>query len=151
MSTEARDAVSVVLAPIDMPLMVDEDFTEFVKKRLIGNDYKKDDEAEAEMLGTKVLFIVYETKPEGKVKIVPATAIEILNEPIGEVRRKEKLAEFKRVKSFGKNLLMYLEDETLRIRVTDYERRYWAQTPLTLEEVNDLANYLKNFLIASNP
>jgi len=85
------------------------------------------------------------------VKIGPATAIKILNEPFGEERRKEKLAEFKRVKSFGKNLLVYLEDETLRIRVTDYEGRYWAQTPLTLEEVNDLANYLKNFLIASNP
>ncbi len=58
MSTEVRDAVSVVLTPIDMQLNVDEDFTKFVKKRLIGNDYKKNDKAEVEMLGHKVLFIV---------------------------------------------------------------------------------------------
>ena len=61
-------------------------------------------------------------------------------------------------KNFGKNLLVYEEWYKNRragreewglglfIKVTDYQRRNWAQTPLERDEVEALVGYLKDYL-----
>jgi hypothetical protein len=59
-------------------------------------------------------------------------------------------------KNFGKNLLVYeegyknrrarMEELGLFIKVTDYQRRNWAQTPLERDEVEALVVYLKDYL-----
>jgi hypothetical protein len=59
-------------------------------------------------------------------------------------------------KNFGKNLLVYeewyknrrarMEELGLFIKVTDYQKRNWAQTPLERDEVEALVGYLKEYL-----
>lgn len=59
-------------------------------------------------------------------------------------------------KNFGKNLLVYeewyknrragTEELGLFIKVTDYQKRNWAQTPLERDEVEALVGYLKDYL-----
>jgi hypothetical protein len=59
-------------------------------------------------------------------------------------------------KNFGKNLLVYeewyknrrarMEELGLFIKVTDYQKPNWAQTPLERDEVEALVGYLKDYL-----
>lgn len=59
-------------------------------------------------------------------------------------------------KNFGKNLLVYEEwyknrrgtEEKvgLFIKVTDYKREHWAETPLERDEIEALVGYLKDYL-----
>jgi len=83
---KVKDAVSVVLAPVDMRLNVDEDFTNFVKNRLMERTFVEGDTTLVMMLGHAIPFTVTKTRPHGIVRIAYETSLQILNEPVPEAK-----------------------------------------------------------------
>ena len=81
-----RDAISVTLAPVDMRLNVDEDFTNFVKNRLMERTFSEGDTTLVMMLGHAIPFTVVKTRPHGIVRITHDTNIQIMSEPAPEAR-----------------------------------------------------------------
>ncbi len=82
---DAEYATSVKLAPVDIRISVDNDFTRFVKDRLIDRPATRGDTLLIMMLGHSVPFMVVNTRPGGIVKIAPTTEISIMSEPIPEL------------------------------------------------------------------
>jgi transitional endoplasmic reticulum ATPase len=85
-AAKVKDAVNVVLAPVDMRLNVDEDFTNFVKNRLMERTFVEGDTTLVMMLGHAIPFTVTKTRPHGIVRISHSTALQILNEPAPETK-----------------------------------------------------------------
>ena len=85
-AAKVKDATHVVLAPVDMRLNVDEDFTNFVKNRLMERTFVEGDTTLVMMLGHAIPFTVTKTRPHGIVRISHATALQILNEPAPETK-----------------------------------------------------------------
>jgi transitional endoplasmic reticulum ATPase len=83
---KVRDALSVVLAPVDMRLRVDQDFTNFVKNRLMERTFVEGDTTLIMMLGHPIPFTVTKTRPHGIVRITYDTNLQILNEPVPEAK-----------------------------------------------------------------
>ncbi len=81
---EVIDASSIVLAPVDMRLNIDEDFTNFVKNRLLERTFVEGDTTLVMMLGHPVQFIVMKTRPHGIVRLTYDTNLQILPEPAPE-------------------------------------------------------------------
>ncbi len=79
-----KAATSIVLAPIDMRLNIDEDFTRFVKNRLMERAFVEGDTTLVMMLGHAVPFIVTKTRPHGIVRMTYETNLQILSEPVPE-------------------------------------------------------------------
>jgi transitional endoplasmic reticulum ATPase len=83
---EVKDAASIVLAPIDMRLNVDEDFTNFVKNRLMERTFIEGDTTLVMMLGHPVQFTVMKTRPHGILRLTYDTKLQILTEPAPEAK-----------------------------------------------------------------
>ncbi|MBS7657180.1 MAG: CDC48 family AAA ATPase [Candidatus Bathyarchaeia archaeon] len=83
---EVKDAISIVLAPIDMRLNVDEDFTNFVKNRLMERTFVEGDTTLVMMLGHPVQFTVMKTRPHGILRLTYDTKLQILSEPAPEAK-----------------------------------------------------------------
>lgn len=83
---KVKDAANVVLAPVDMRLNVDEDFTNFVKNRLMERTFVEGDTTLVMMLGHAIPFTVSKTRPHGIVRITYETNLQILNEPMPEAK-----------------------------------------------------------------
>jgi len=83
---EVKDATGIVLAPIDMRLNVDEDFTNFVKNRLMERTFIEGDTTLVMMLGHPVQFSVMKTRPHGIVRLTYDTKLQILTEPAPEAK-----------------------------------------------------------------
>jgi transitional endoplasmic reticulum ATPase len=83
---KVSDATSVILAPIDMKLNVDEDFTNFVKNRLMERTFVEGDTTLVMMLGHAIPFRVTKARPSGIVRISHSTNIQILAEPAPEAK-----------------------------------------------------------------
>jgi len=83
---KVKDATNVVLAPVDMRLNVDEDFTNFVKNRLMERTFVEGDTTLVMMLGHAIPFTVSKTRPHGIVRITYETSLQILNEPMPEAK-----------------------------------------------------------------
>ncbi len=81
---KVKDATSVVLAPVDMRLNVDDDFTNFVKNRLMERTFVEGDTTLVMMLGHAIPFVVSKTRPHGIVRITYDTNLQILNQPMAE-------------------------------------------------------------------
>ncbi|MEM1767500.1 MAG: CDC48 family AAA ATPase, partial [Candidatus Bathyarchaeia archaeon] len=81
---KVKEALNVTLAPVDMRLNVDEDFTNFVKNRLMERTLVEGDTTLVMMLGHAIPFIVAKTRPHGIVKVTPETKLTILSEPVPE-------------------------------------------------------------------
>jgi len=84
--TKVANASSVILAPIDMKLNVDEDFTNFVKNRLMERTLVEGDTTLVMMLGHAIPFTVTKTRPHGIVRITYETNLQILAEPSPEAK-----------------------------------------------------------------
>jgi len=84
---KVKDAANVVLAPIDVRLNVDEDFTNFVKNRLMERTLVEGDTTLVMMLGHAIPFTVTKTRPIGIVRITYETNLQILTEPLPEAKR----------------------------------------------------------------
>ena len=80
------NASSVVLAPIDMKLNVDDDFTNFVKNRLMERTFVEGDTTLVMMLGHAIPFRVTKSRPHGIVRISHSTNVQILSEPAPETK-----------------------------------------------------------------
>ena len=83
---KVTNASSIVLAPIDMKLNVDEDFTNFVKNRLMERTLVEGDTTLVMMLGHAIPFTVTKTRPHGIVRITYETNLQILAEPAPEAK-----------------------------------------------------------------
>jgi len=83
---EVKDATNIVLAPVDMRLNVDEDFTNFVKNRLMERTFIEGDTTLVMMLGHPVQFSVMKTRPHGIVRLTYDTKLQILAEPAPEAK-----------------------------------------------------------------
>jgi transitional endoplasmic reticulum ATPase len=83
---KVKPALSLTLAPVDMRLNVDEDFTNFVKNRLMERTLVEGDTTLVMMLGHAIPFTVTKTRPHGIVKVTPETRVTILNEPAPEAK-----------------------------------------------------------------
>ena len=81
---KVKTALSLTLAPVDMRLNVDEDFTNFVKNRLMERTLVEGDTTLVMMLGHAIPFIVSKTRPHGIIKVTTETKLIILNEPAPE-------------------------------------------------------------------
>jgi len=76
--------LSITLAPVDMRLNVDEDFTNFVRNRLMERTLVEGDTTLVMMLGHAIPFTTTKTRPHGIVKVTAETKLTILNEPAPE-------------------------------------------------------------------
>jgi transitional endoplasmic reticulum ATPase len=83
---KVSNAITVVLAPIDMKLNVDEDFTNFVKNRLMERTFVEGDTTLVMMLGHAIPFRVTKARPHGIVRISHSTSVQILAEPAPEAK-----------------------------------------------------------------
>jgi len=83
---EVKNAIGLVLAPVDMRLNVDEDFTNFVKNRLMERTFVEGDTTLVMMLGHPVQFTVTKTRPHGIVRMTYDTQLQILTEPAAEAK-----------------------------------------------------------------
>ena len=81
---KVKTAMSLTLAPVDMRLNVDEDFTNFVKNRLMERTLVEGDTTLVMMLGHAIPFNVSKTRPHGIIKVTTETRLTILNEPAPE-------------------------------------------------------------------
>ena len=83
---KVKTALSITLAPVDMRLNVDEDFTNFVKNRLMERTLVEGDTTLVMMLGHAIPFAVSKTRPHGIVKVTAESRLTILNEPAPETK-----------------------------------------------------------------
>lgn len=83
---KVKTALSIALAPVDMRLNVDDDFSNFVKNRLTERTLIEGDTTLVMMLGHAIPFTVTKTRPHGIVKVTAETKLTILNEPAPEGR-----------------------------------------------------------------
>jgi len=83
-SAKVKTGLSITLAPVDMRLNVDEDFTNFVKNRLMERTLVEGDTTLVMMLGHAIPFTVTKTRPHGIIKVTTETKLTILNEPAPE-------------------------------------------------------------------
>jgi len=83
---KVSNAITVVLAPIDMKLNVDDDFTNFVKNRLMERTFVEGDTTLVMMLGHAIPFRVTKARPHGIVRISHGTNLQILAEPAPEAK-----------------------------------------------------------------
>jgi transitional endoplasmic reticulum ATPase len=81
---KVKTALSLTLAPVDMRLNVDDDFTNFVRNRLMERTLVEGDTTLVMMLGHAIPFTVTKTRPHGIVKVTTETRLTILNEPAPE-------------------------------------------------------------------
>jgi len=86
---KVNEALSIVIAsPMETCLNVDEDFINYVKKRLMGKCLVEGDETLVTMLGHFIPFKVISTDPKGIVRVVSSTELEILESAVSTVQEK---------------------------------------------------------------
>jgi transitional endoplasmic reticulum ATPase len=83
---KVKIALSITLAPVDMRLNVDDDFTNFVRNRLMERTLVEGDTTLVMMLGHAIPFTVTKTRPHGIIKVTAETRLTILNEPAPETK-----------------------------------------------------------------
>jgi transitional endoplasmic reticulum ATPase len=83
---KVKTALAITLAPVDMRLNVDDDFTNFVRNRLMERTLVEGDTTLVMMLGHAIPFTVTKTRPHGIVKVTAETRLTILNEPAPEAK-----------------------------------------------------------------
>lgn len=81
-----KNAISIALSPVGMRLNVDEDFTNFVKTRLMERTFVEGDVTLVMMLGQAIPFTVTKTRPHGIVRMTYETNLQILTEPTPEAK-----------------------------------------------------------------
>ncbi|RLI05201.1 AAA family ATPase [Candidatus Bathyarchaeota archaeon] len=80
----AQNAQSITLAPVDVRIEFDSDFTNFVKSRLLEMPLVQGDVVLLSVFGNAMPFTVVRTRPSGIVKVTPTTTFQVLSEPAPE-------------------------------------------------------------------
>ncbi|MEM3522459.1 MAG: AAA family ATPase, partial [Candidatus Bathyarchaeia archaeon] len=79
-----KNAQTIVFAPTDVRLSVDEEFTNFVKRRFMDMPFVEGDMVLLSIFGSAVPLIVIRIRPHGPVKIAENTLVQVLSEPAPE-------------------------------------------------------------------
>ncbi len=81
---EVKDAQTIVFAPTDVRLSVDEEFVGFVKRRFMDMPFVEGDMTLLSIFGSAVPLIATRTRPHGSVKITEASVVQVMSEPTPE-------------------------------------------------------------------
>ncbi len=81
---EVKDSQTIVLAPTDVRLSVDEEFVSFVKRRFMDMPFVEGDMTLLSIFGSSVPLIATRTRPHGPVKITESTIVQVMSEPTPE-------------------------------------------------------------------
>ena len=81
---EVKDAQTIVFAPTDVRLSVDEKFVGFVKRRFMDMPFMEGDMTLLSIFGSAVPLIATRTRPHGPVKITESTVVQVMSEPTPE-------------------------------------------------------------------
>src|SRR2546425_10967654 len=79
---EVKDSQTIVFAPSDVRLSVDEEFVGFVKRRFMDMPFVEGDMTLLNIFGSAVPLITTRTRPRGPVKITESTLVQGMSEPI---------------------------------------------------------------------
>src|SRR2546425_1173515 len=78
---EVKDSQTIVFAPTDVRLSVDEEFVGFVKRRFMDMPFVEGDMTLLSIFGSAVPLIATRTRPHGPVKITESTVVQVMSEP----------------------------------------------------------------------
>ena len=81
---EVKDAQTIVFAPTDVRLSVDEEFVGFVKRRFMDMPFVEGDMTLLSIFGSAVPLNATRTRPHGPVKIVEPSVVQVMSEPTPE-------------------------------------------------------------------
>jgi len=81
---EVKEAQSIVFAPTDVRLNVDEEFVNFVKRRFMDMPFVEGDTVMLSIFGSAVPLVATRTKPKGPVCVTENTLVQVLSEPAPE-------------------------------------------------------------------
>ncbi|HID16760.1 TPA: AAA family ATPase, partial [Candidatus Bathyarchaeota archaeon] len=81
---EVKEAKSIVFAPTDVRLSVDQEFINFVRRRFMDMAFMEGDMAMLSIFGSAIPLVVTRARPRGPVKLVEATHVHVLSEPTPE-------------------------------------------------------------------
>jgi transitional endoplasmic reticulum ATPase len=81
---EVKESQSIIFAPTDVRLTVDEEFVSFVKRRFMDMPFVEGDMALLSIFGSAVPLVVTRIRPHGPAKIVDTTHVQVLSEPTPE-------------------------------------------------------------------
>lgn len=96
-----QEAISLRLAPVDMRLNVDRNFTHFVKSRLFEVPMVEGDAMYVVILGSAIPFTVVKTEPKGIVKRGVTTSLHVEGHPKLSAERRETMGEPLRLYRFA--------------------------------------------------
>src|SRR5438128_12368352 len=83
---EVKDAQTIVFAPTDVRLSVDEEFVGFVKRRFMDMPFVEGDMTLLSIFGSAVPLIATRTRPHGPVKLTESTVVHGTRQPTPEKR-----------------------------------------------------------------
>src|SRR5213594_1033211 len=81
---EVHDSQTIVFAPTDVRLSVDDEFVSFVKRRFMDMPFMEGDMTLLSIFGSSVPLIATRTRPHGAVKVTESTVLQVLSEPTPE-------------------------------------------------------------------
>ena len=81
---DVKEAETIVFAPTDVRLSVDEEFVTFVKRRFMGMPFIEGDMTLLSIFGSAVPLVVTRTRPRGPLKITETSHVQVLSEPTPE-------------------------------------------------------------------
>src|SRR5881409_3630179 len=73
---EVKDSQTIVFAPTDVRLSVDEEFVAFVKRRFMDMPFIEGDMTLLNIFGSSVPLIATRTRPHGPVKVTESTVLQ---------------------------------------------------------------------------
>ena len=81
---EVKDSQTIVFAPTDVRLSVDEEFVAFVKRRFMDLPFVEGDLTLLNIFGSSVPLMATRIRPHGLVKIAESTIVQVMSEPTPE-------------------------------------------------------------------
>ncbi len=81
---EVKDSQTIVFAPTDVRLSVDEEFVAFVKRRFMDMPFVEGDMTLLNIFGSSVPLMATRVRPHGPVKIAESTIVQVTSEPTPE-------------------------------------------------------------------
>jgi len=81
---EVHDSQTIVFAPTDVRLSVDDEFVSFVKRRFMDMPFVEGDMTLLSIFGSSVPLIATRTRPHGPVKVAESTVLQVMSEPTPE-------------------------------------------------------------------
>jgi len=78
---EVKHSQTIVFAPTDVRLSVDDEFVSFVKRRFMDMPFVEGDMTLLNIFGSSVPLIATRARPHGPVKITESTVVQVMSEP----------------------------------------------------------------------